>query len=153
MTSCPCKVSSAAATDESTPPDIATTIRTSGPHPRACKAAQLLDDGRELRYDEIDLCVCIAGAEAQPDGVLCAGGGKPHRAEYVRGLQGPGRARRTSGYRNPLEVQCNQQGLRLHRFEADVRGIGDARLAIAVDGGARYLRQNRLLEAIPQRGR
>jgi hypothetical protein len=27
MTSCPCSASSAAATDESTPPDIATTIR------------------------------------------------------------------------------------------------------------------------------
>ena len=100
ITSWPCRARSAAATDESTPPDMATTMRIS----QCCNAAalscqncecwkfrltsaaatvsiaalpsrpreraQLFDDCRQLREQVVHLGVGVAGAEAEANGVL-----------------------------------------------------------------------------------
>ena len=153
MTSCPSRASSAAATDESTPPDMATTIRMairpapsragagcaacrrrrqlrrrrSPPRPRCCPAPRL---------KRIEFCVRVRR--------------QAHRAQHVRRLERARRAGRAGRDRDALEIERNQQRLGLDRLEADVRRVRDARLAGAVDGGARHLREDRLLEAIAQ---
>src|SRR6185369_3318192 len=66
MTSCPARTSSPAATDESTPPDMATTTRmTSGAHLRASETSQFVDDGRQLRHNEVDFRLGIARAKTE----------------------------------------------------------------------------------------
>ena len=96
MTSCPSRASSAAATDESTPPDMATTIRIGSQAARTSRAAreapELLDDPRQLRDDEIDLGVGVAGAEAEADRVLRARA----REAPSRGARATARACRTN---------------------------------------------------------
>src|SRR6476660_4322054 len=114
MTSCPSRTRSAAATDESTPPDIATTIFTSSPDQRS----QLLDGGGELRQECIDLGVGVAGAEAEADLILRPMRGQSHRAKDVGRLERSRRARRPCRHGEPFEVQGNEQRLGLDTVEA-----------------------------------
>src|SRR5688572_17431045 len=125
MTSWPCAARSAAATEESTPPDIATTTRMS-PCSNSCDRPQFLDDRRHLREEIINIRVGVPGAQTDPDRVLGAVRGEAHCAQDVRRLEGTGRARGTRGHRDPFEIERNQERLRLDSFEADVGRVGHA---------------------------
>src|SRR5205809_4125418 len=104
MTSCPCSSSRAAATDESTPPDMATTIRMvdarktrkrmvslscvswirwSHQHRLFRQAAQLLDQARQHLDDAVHFLVVRKQAEAEPQRVLRAMRRQAHRAQHV----------------------------------------------------------------------
>src|SRR6266540_661497 len=100
MTSWPCSASSAAATDESTPPDIATTIRirqtqrqpvfVSSWRVVSCrdgllrKAPEFVDQPRQDLDHSIDLFHRREEPEAEPERILRPMRRKPHRAEHVR---------------------------------------------------------------------
>src|SRR5258706_7003479 len=89
ITRCPASASRAAATEESTPPDIAaTTLMTMGsplrahgsgwlrlvplPRPYGRQTPQLFDDPREDGYHAVDVFFRVAGAQAEADPVLGA---------------------------------------------------------------------------------
>src|SRR5471032_3311828 len=96
MTSWPSSASSAAATDESTPPDIATTIlATSHRLPR--EPSQFFDERGQHADDAIDFLDRREQSEAEAQRALDAIRGKPHRAQHVRRLErarGTGRSGR-----------------------------------------------------------
>src|SRR6187431_1316941 len=96
MTSWPCSASSAAATDESTPPDIATTIRTVSAGCRglrpAGQPAKLLHEPRQHREHPVDLLAGRKQPEAEPQRVLRPVGRKTHGAQHVRRLERAGGA-------------------------------------------------------------
>src|SRR5581483_4020539 len=139
ITSWPWSASMAAATDESTPPDMATTILIVLLYdfrPRGFAGRHLpepFDDGGEDRDDVIDLLLCIGRAQAEADGVLRPVQRESHRLEHVRRLQRAGRAGGPGRYGDTFEVQGDQQRLRLDPVEADVRGIWHPQLPIAID--------------------
>src|SRR6188474_3718449 len=113
ITSWPASARSAAATDESTPPDMATTTLivcrsfqrrdrqdAKGYFRSVCfassrlcvetstrahggEASQLRHDSRQDRNDVIDLCLGVAGAQAEADGVLRAMARQVHRFQHV----------------------------------------------------------------------
>src|SRR5262245_3863634 len=102
MTSCPWSASNAAATEESTPPDIATTIRmddyrllttdyrlptTDSRFLR--QAPQFLHQRRQHPDDAIDVGVGREHPEAEAQRVLGAVRRKPHRAQHMRRLERP----------------------------------------------------------------
>src|SRR6187401_2384624 len=115
MTSCPARTSKPAATDESTPPDIATTTRmASGAHLRARETSQLVDDRRKFRHDEFDVRVGVTGSETQADGILCPRRGQTHRPKYVRWFERARRAGRPRRNGDSFEIERNQQALGLN---------------------------------------
>src|SRR4051812_31345479 len=134
MTSCPSRASSAAATDESTPPLIATTMRmTVTPSSAADQRAKLVDRGRQFGEERVHLLVSVACPETESNGVLRTMRRESHRAQHVRRLQGPGGAGRSRRYGESLEIQSDQQRLGFDAVEADVGGVRDAGLGRAVD--------------------
>src|SRR4249919_1169889 len=100
MTSWPCSASRAAATDESTPPDIATTMRIiQKPRDNVVaflsrrrspgQRSQLLDNRRQQRGDPVDLFFGREHSQAESQGVLRPVRRKAHGAEDMRRLQCP----------------------------------------------------------------
>src|SRR5262249_22698679 len=109
MTSWPSSARRAAATEESTPPDIATTTRTvtlpTVPHrlgvgrllARERQVTKLLNQTRQDVKHAVDLGVRREEPQAEPKRVLRTVGGKAHGPQHVRRLEGArraGRARR-----------------------------------------------------------
>src|SRR6478735_4842084 len=98
ITSCPCSASRAAATDESTPPDIATTIFIPKSRkqlaPRSClclcsngcpgEAAELFHDTRQHTDHVIDIGLGVGAAETEANRVLCPMHGEAHGLQHVR---------------------------------------------------------------------
>src|SRR5918993_2509735 len=115
----PASARSAAATDESTPPDIATTTLIGfrpmalgfGPLTRAhCReTSQLRHNSRQNGDDVIDLFLRITRAEAEANRVLRAMARQVHGLQHVRRLERARRARRSGRYRDAFEVERNQQ--------------------------------------------
>src|SRR5205823_2148558 len=148
MTSWPCSASSAAATDESTPPDIATTMRIVRDQPRKhettkrtkttihtepTEPAEMGDSGcaRRGAAKHCDDAVYFFGGRKHPEAeakrVLRPVRRKPHRAQHVRRLQRARRAGRACRYGDTFEIERNEQALGFDMIEADVRGVGHAR--------------------------
>src|SRR4029434_3770591 len=89
MTSWPCSASRAAATDESTPPDIATTILIDRvirsllfPAAYRGQASQFLDKRRQRFDHAIDVGLGIRGAEAESDRSQRARVREAHRLQH-----------------------------------------------------------------------
>src|SRR6476646_841680 len=175
MTSWPCSASRAAATDESTPPDIATTMRMFWmpvyPMNHLCgslfsarlwcsrrdsrfsrQPSQFLDEPRQHLDHPLDFLAGREHAEAEAKRVLRAVRREPHRAQHVGRLERSGRACRSGRHGDPFEIERDEQALSFDAVEADVRRIWHATIACAVDGcaldGCDYAR----LEAIAQLG-
>ena len=175
MTSWPCSASSAAATDESTPPDIATTIRMSAysPGPRRHENTKIHEENAMfsscvsscLRVFVVTVmrspacCVrprsfstrrgststtrstssCVENMpEAEAQRVLRAVRRQAHRLQHVRRLERARRAGRSGRHGDAFEIERDQQALGLDALEADVGRVRHARLARAVDRGARH---------------
>src|SRR5438552_13394334 len=148
MTSWPCSASSAAATDESTPPDMATTIRTLLLTPASVLArcrylglpgqsSKLFHQARQNLNHPIDLGIRREHAEAEAQRVLRAVRRKAHRAQDVGRLERARGACRSGRHGDAFEVERDEQALRLHAIEADVRGVRHAARARAVNRRAR----------------
>ncbi len=143
MTSWPASTSRLAATDESTPPDIATTTRMVSGGPRRCGRdgeAWSRGAGRMPTTKSIS-CLGRPGTEAEAQRIARAGRGQSHRPQHVRRLERSGRAGRSGGHGDAFEIERDQQRLGLDAIEADVRRVGHARDAIAVDRRARTPRR------------
>src|SRR5690242_5670594 len=134
----------AAATDESTPPDMATTMRMIPLRRRDRSRVsglaggdlpQPFDDGRQEGDDVVDLFGGVRGAEAEPDRVLGAMEREPHRLQDVRWFQCTRRAGGSGGDRDAFQIEGDQERLRFDAVETDVRRVGDPLLAGAVDDG------------------
>src|SRR6478752_3270878 len=97
MTSYPCRTSSAAATEESTPPLIATSTRSRISCSHRCEPARLLHEHREHLHDAIDARFAAQRAEAEPDRRLRDVGRGAKGLEHVRGLDAPALTRRPGG--------------------------------------------------------
>src|SRR5262249_12362920 len=93
MTSWPASCSRAAATEESTPPDMATTMREgtgvlragSGRQPR--QRAELFHHCRKQSDHAVHLLRGIAGSKAEANRVVCSSRRQVHRLEHVRRLE------------------------------------------------------------------
>src|SRR5262249_41319906 len=120
ITSWPALANRPAATDESTPPDMATTMRMvvatlSPPHQRP----QFRDDGGQLLQQRIDLRLVVIHAEAESNRILRSVRRQSHRAQDVRRLE---RARGAGGacrHGEPFEVERNEQRLGFDAVERD----------------------------------
>src|SRR5688572_12094981 len=114
MTSWPCCARSAAATDESTPPDIATTTRmVLGLPPGARHHPRFGHYRREAGEQVVHVGVAVCGSQADPDRVLGPVRRKTHGAQDVRGLERAGRAGGAGRDGNPLEIERDQERLGL----------------------------------------
>ena len=113
-----------------------------------CQRAQLVDESRQDLDDSIDISLRGQRAETEPEGVLRAVRGQPHRLEDVRWLECARRAGGARRHRHALEIERNQQALGLDAVEADVGGVRDTRFANPVDRGAGDRAEDSLLEAI-----
>src|SRR5437867_4210649 len=183
MTSCPCSASSAAATDESTPPDMATTIRMSktcrdhedtkkknhsssscssssfrvfvvalSGHCLPSQAAKLLDESRQHLDHAVHFFFRRKHAEAEAERALRPVRRQSHCPQHVRRLERAGRTGGPCGHRHALEIERDQQTLRLDPFEADVRRVWHARFRRAVHRRAGHGAENARFEAIPKSG-
>src|SRR5574337_884475 len=109
MTSYPSATSRAAATELSTPPDMATsTFSRTAQHPG--ELADLLDHGGKDRGHPFDIGGGGGVAQAEADGADGELPGHPHGHEHVGGLDGTGGAGRAAGGRDALEVEVHQEG-------------------------------------------
>ena len=132
-TSWPASASRAAATDESTPPDMATTIRiarlavttrpTSARHGHPGQRPQLVHQRRQHPKHAVDFGLGVGRSEAEAKRALRAAGRQPHRLEHVRGLERSRRARRPGRHGDAFEVERDEQRLGLDPLEADVGGV------------------------------
>ena len=76
---------------------------------------------------------------------------RPLRGDRARTRDARRRAGRARRYRDPFEIQRDQEGLGFDPIEADVRGVRYPRIARAVDVGIRHGREDTVLETIAQR--
>src|SRR5467141_1242220 len=111
MTSWPCSASRAAATDESTPPDIATTILATSADALLCEPADLCDQPWQHLNHAIDFALGRIQPQTEAQGVLRPVRREAHRAQHVRGLERARRAGRSGRHRDAFEVECDQQAL------------------------------------------
>src|SRR5262245_27448889 len=107
MTSWPCSARRLAATDESTPPDIATTTRMSAHRGRdaASQPAQLGDERWKNAEDEVNFGRRGRGPETEAQGIARPRRRESHRAQDVRGLEGAGGACRSGRDGDAFEVE------------------------------------------------
>ena len=128
VTSWPASAARAAATAESTPPDMAAmTLHVAappqGPHiARAARARSTTGPIASTTASTSAWVERVAEREAQRVAglVLVAA----HREQHVRGLRHAGRARRPGGALDAARVQQHQQGVALAAGEAQVRVAG-----------------------------
>src|SRR5438094_731195 len=114
-TSWPCSSKSAAAIDESTPPDIATRTLTRS------RAPQLRDGLRDRLERELDVGLGARPAERQPKRAQRPPAVDAHRLEHVRRLDGAAGARRARRRRYAHVVEQHEQRLGLDAVERHVR--------------------------------
>src|SRR4051794_34699217 len=122
-TSCPCSTRSAAATEESTPPLIATITFTTSHRSRL--AAQSTHRCHEHVDRAIDVLLGRRVPEAHPQRADRVALVDSHRGEYVRRLHRPARAGRSRRRADARLVEEIQQRLALDIGEADVCRPGD----------------------------
>src|SRR6185437_5341998 len=94
-TSWPSSINNAAATAESTPPDIATSIRMPSILPSFADLSPTEAPNRPDRRfgGDLDVDLPRRTAEAEPNRLTRVPVAPSHRGEHVRGLERPGRAR------------------------------------------------------------
>src|SRR2546427_6226145 len=107
MTSYPASTSNAAATELSTPPDIATRTRSlTAPHPPTSSRSSmqhggqgpnLFDDLRERSNHRVHVLRGVVLAEREPQRRDAELAGHAHRRQHMRGLDRPGAAGRPGG--------------------------------------------------------
>jgi hypothetical protein len=114
------------ATDESTPPLMATTMRMSEVTFLTSERS-FDDDGRQLREQCVDLLLVLPAPRLKRIEFCVRCDGRPMAPQYVRGLERARRAGRPGRHREPFEVQRDQQRLRFDAVEADVRRVRHAR--------------------------
>ena len=136
----------AAATDESTPPDMATTMRTD--YVAAFTACAVIPYGARDRLRSFStspgaprstrsISVSVLAAPRLKRIEFCVRcAAKPHGLQHVRRLQRPGRTGGSGRDRDALQIQRDQQRLGLDAIEADVRRVRHARRRRPVDRGA-----------------
>ena len=159
VTSCPCSAARAAATAESTPPDIAARTRIR-PLPRSSRGergvAGPLDDRRDGLDERVHVGLRrgVAQGEAQRGARELLGG--PHRQQDVGGLGHAGVARRPGRALDAAGVEQHQQRVALAPGELEVRVAGqpvlEARLGVAVVDRVRHLTAYAGHERVPQTG-
>ncbi len=162
VTSCPCSSSSAAATDESTPPLMATSTRRPARRPARrspcrspCQAGTAAprspcDGVRDHLERAVDVGVGGREAEAQAHRGGRLRQREAHRGEHVRRLRGARRAGRTRRRAQALDVEGHEQCLGLHAVETDVRVPRDLPRPVAVLDGAGHVAQQGVGEAVAQ---
>src|SRR6476469_3559866 len=121
VTSWPASAARAAATAESTPPDIAARTFMRSP-PRGPRA---LDDGPDGLDDGVDVGLGRRVAEREAQRVARRLVGAAHGQQDVRGLRDPGRAGRARGALDPAGVEQHQQRVALAVGEAEVGVSGE----------------------------
>src|SRR5688572_25333499 len=128
VTSCPASAARAAATAESTPPDIAaTTLAISRPWPsEALGGPRALDDRADRLDERVDVGGCGGVAEGQAERVAGLVRVAAHRQQDVRGLGHPGRAGGPGGALDAAGVEQHEERVALAAGEAEVRVAGQA---------------------------
>src|SRR5215831_7035552 len=129
-TSWPCSTSSAAATEESTPPDMATMTRT-GPvcHRRSDRLTSANGSGgaqstRRCRHDgerPVDVVLRGVVSERETNGTSRPCGRDAHGGEDVTWLEGTAGARRAAGRADSPAGESDQQLLPIDPGQADVQ--------------------------------
>src|SRR5688572_13272353 len=144
VTSCPSARRRAAATDESTPPLMATSTRISAPssrsarsrHPASGAPGQPVHTGRDHGDGLVDLGLGGGPPEGEPHRRTGEFDGQAHGGQDMGRLQGPrgaGRARRGA---HTVTVEEEQQRLGLHTGEGDMAVVDElaGRVAVGADG-------------------
>src|SRR6476646_6955914 len=108
VTSWPASTARAAATAESTPPDIAATTFTTAPSARP-GGPRALDHGADRRDEGVDVGRGGGVAEGEAERVACLGVVAAHREQDVGRLRHPGGARRTRGALDAAGVEEHQE--------------------------------------------
>src|SRR3989442_1459161 len=142
MTSCPASTSNAAATDESTPPDIATRTRSLTAPIRNYRASSmqyrgqlpnLVNDLRQCTDDRIHVLRRAVLPERKAQRRHAELARHAHRGEHVRRLHRPGAAGRARRAGDAGEVEMHEQGFGVGPGDCDVRDVGRALGPRAVD--------------------
>src|SRR5437870_9456127 len=123
MTSYPASTSNAAATELSTPPDIATRTRSlTAPHPPTSSRSSmqhrrqrphLLHDLRQRTDYRVHVLRGVVLAEGEPQRRDAELAGHAHRRQHMRGLDRPGAAGRPGGTGDTGEIgraSCRERG-------------------------------------------
>src|SRR6476646_3862021 len=122
-TSYPCSTSRAAATELSTPPDMATRTR-SGTGEESRQRPHLRDDPRKDLGHPVKLVGRRLPAQTEPKRANCKGAGDAHRHQYVRGLDRAGVARGSARCADAGEVEMHEERLGVGAGHADVEHVG-----------------------------
>src|SRR5712692_4543511 len=118
-TSYPCSTSRAAATELSTPPDMATRTR-SGTGEDSRQRPHLRDDARKDLGHPVQLVGRRLPAQAEAERADGEGAGDAHRHQHVRGLDRAGVARGSARRADAGEVEMHQERLGVGAGHAEV---------------------------------
>src|SRR3954470_24790391 len=122
VTSWPASAARAAATAESTPPDMAATIFI--PASLRAGSPRALDRRADRLDERVDVVGGGGAAESEPERVPRTLHVAAHRQQHVGRLRHAGRARRAGGALDAAGVQQHQQGVALAAGEAEVGVAG-----------------------------
>src|SRR6266566_695640 len=160
MTSYPASTSNAAATDESTPPDIATRTRSlTAPLPNYRASSMqyrgqlpnLVNDLRQCTDDRIHVLRHAVLPERKAQRRHAELARHAHRAEHVRRLHRPGAAGRPRRAGNGGEVEMHEQSFGVGPGDRDVGDVGRALGPRAVDHGVGQDVEQPPLQLVAQR--
>src|SRR6478752_5536716 len=149
VTSWPASAARAAATAESTPPDMAATTFIDRASSACCPRA--FDDGDDRLDQGVDVVLrgCVAEGEPQrvPRGLL----GAAHREQHVGGLGHAGRAGRAGGALDATSVEQHQQRVTLAVWESEVGVAGQPGVYGAVQVGVGHRLDDAAHQVVTQR--
>src|SRR5438552_11283149 len=160
MTSYPASTSNAAATDESTPPDIATRTRSLTAPLRNYRASSmqyrgqlpnLVNDLRQCTDDRIHVLRHAVLPERKAQRRHAELARHAHRAEHVRRLHRPGAAGRPRRAGNAGEVEMHEQSFGVGPGDRDVGDVGRALGPRTVDQGVGQDVEQPPLQLVAQR--
>ncbi len=156
----------AAATEESTPPDMATRTRaprgagnTIGRRTRQPttsgrgEPARLQGQRGEHFGDAIDARVGRKRSDAHPDCRAREFVADAYGLEHIRRAHTPALASRPTGARDAVEVERHQHGLAVGPRDGNIEQVRGALGATSVDDSVRQLREDGGLEAVAQRAK
>src|SRR5580658_6669979 len=145
----PSRLSSAVTTELSTPPDMATAIRSDMGH-LGRYAAQVGDAGLD-RFDQaIHLFLCVAWTERKTDAGTRLFRLQSHGEQHMGGLHRAAGAGRSAGNRVTAQVERDHDGLAFNSVEADVRGVGQAGVRQTIDMRTFHATQDAGFQAVAE---
>ena len=119
--------------------------------PLLFQGTQTLHHRRDSFQGPINLFLCREASERKAQAGSCFSGSQSHGQKHVRGLRSSGLAGGSKAGSNPLDIERDEQGLRIDAVKAQIGRVGHSGCTCTVHVAIRNRREQAGFKPITQR--